>query len=235
MASARSSVVTGLSLTAMGLVAVLLLVACGSSNPSPSASGAVIVPSASGGASLAAPSSSAGGSGGEFASGAPSGSLTTGPSSSPAPSADGSGGGTGATPAPTPAASAGGGGDVSAQLCQKLTVGEIASATDLDGLTARPEFGDATGGSCSYLAGDRAVAATMIVTSGGKLAMDAIASQAEPVPNLGDAAAWVAQTSSLYIRKGDTVVRIQLLPSIIPPDVIKARTVALGTILAGRF
>jgi len=129
----------------------------------------------------------------------------------------------------------GGGGSLSPLLCQKLTVLEVASATDLDGLTARPEAGDSVGGSCSYLSGDRAVAATMIVTSGGKVAMDAIASQSEPVPNLGDAADWVAQTSSLYIRKGDTVVRLQLLPTIIPPDEIKARTVALGTILAGRF
>ena len=65
--------------------------------------------------------------------------------------------------------------------------------------------------------------------------MAALAGQGDRVPGLGDAAIWVPLTHTLHIRKGDSVMGIQLLPSIVAPEEIKARTVALGTIAAGRL
>jgi hypothetical protein len=192
----------------------LLLGACGPT-PSPTPSGSTGTPSTtepspSVSAPPVAPTS------------VPSTPASAAPTATPPPASAG----------PTPSA---GSGDLSADLCTKLTTDEVAAATGAGSLTTRPEPGDAQTGACSYLAGDRAVAATMYLASGGKLGMDAMASQSEPVAGLGDAAIWVPATSALYIRKGDAVVRIQLLPSIIAPEEIKATTVALGTILAGRF
>jgi hypothetical protein len=138
------------------------------------------------------------------------------------------------TATPKPSASAGSR-NTSKVLCAKLTADEVGAALVLDGLTVRPEQGDAAGGRCSYLSGDRAVATTSWLTSGASLALQGFAGQSEPVAGIGDAAVWVPSTSTLYIRKGDSLMAIQLLSSIVPPDQIKAQTIGLGKIAAGRL
>jgi hypothetical protein len=102
-------------------------------------------------------------------------------------------------------------------------------------LIARPEPGDASVGYCSYVVGDRAVAATSFLAVGGRGVLDIYEGQAESVPGLADQAIWVEDIHTLYIRKGDSVFSIQLLPTIVPPDEIKAKTVTVGRAAAGRL
>jgi hypothetical protein len=138
-------------------------------------------------------------------------------------------------PTPTPKPTAKSSGNVSVDLCAKLTVAEVAAAVGVTPLTARPEPGDKQSGSCMYVSGDRAVAATSFLVSGGKQAMNVLAGQGEPVANLGDAALWIADRQTLYVRKGDSVMTIKLTPTIVPADQVKAKTVGLGRTAAPRW
>jgi hypothetical protein len=79
------------------------------------------------------------------------------------------------------------------------------------------------------------VAATSFLVSGGKQAMSVLAGQGESVANLGDAALWIADRQTLYVRKGDSVMTIKLTPTIVPADQVKAKTVGLGRTAAPRW
>ena len=79
-------------------------------------------------------------------------------------------------------------------------------------LIARPEPGDASVGSCSYVVGDRAVAATSFLAVGGRGVLDIYEGQAESVPGLADQAIWVQDIHTLYIRKGDSGLQHPVAP-----------------------
>ncbi len=142
-----------------------------------------------------------------------------------------------ATPVPTatPKPSATAGGSVSAMLCDLLSVGQVGDVMGVGALTRRANAGDRAAGSCSYLAGDRVVAKTTYLVSGAAKALDAYKGESQSVAGIADAAIWVPSVHTLLIRNGDSLLGIQLLDTIVPPDQIKSKTVALGKAAAARL
>lgn len=140
-----------------------------------------------------------------------------------------------ATPSPTARPTPSTGANVGIALCAKLTVSEVATAVGVSPLTARAEPGDTKLGNCTYLAGDRGVAATSFLVSGGRQVISVVAGEGDAVPGLADQAVWVPATQILYIRTGDSVMTIKLTPTIVPADQAKARTIGLGTLAAARL
>jgi len=126
-------------------------------------------------------------------------------------------------------------GSVSGMLCDVLTVGQVGDVMGVGTLKVRREPGDQTAGSCSYLAGDRIVAATSYLVSGAAQAFDGYKGESEAVAGLADGAIWVPRVHTLFIRNGDSMMGIQLLDTIVPADEIKAKSVALGTAAAARL
>ncbi len=210
----------------MFLGAALLGAACGpspvlsptTSTPSPaivSSSPSAVEPS---GSPDASPSGSAA---------SPSGTL---PDATPTPSLSPT-----ATPAATARPTPSTGANVGIALCTKLTVTEVATAVGVTPLSARVEPGDSKLGNCTYLAGDRGVAGTSYLVSGGRQVMSVVAGEGVVVAGLADQGVWVPATQTLYVRKGDSVMTIKLTPTIVPADQVKAKTVQLGRLAAPRL
>jgi hypothetical protein len=114
-------------------------------------------------------------------------------------------------------------------------VTEVAAAVGVSPLTARAEPGDTNLGNCTYLAGDRGVAATSYLVSGGRQVLSVVAGEGDAVAGLADQAVWVPATGLLYLRRGDSVMTIKLTPTIVPADQAKAKTIGLGQLAATRL
>lgn len=201
---------------------ILVVAACGDANSSVSLDpGDSVVfesptPTASASASSVVPSATASPSASVLPSTAPTAAPSEAPSAGPS-----------TTPAPV---------NISQDLCALLPAANVETALGVTGLTARAEQGDATAGYCTYLAGDRAVAATSYLTAGGNQVLDTYAGLGESVSGLGDEALWIQDKLTLFVRKGDRLIGIQL-PAAGPvgPDSAKDACVALGQTVAGRF
>lgn len=208
----------------------LVVAACGPNQPSPTPSDGSALPSNDVSASptiggSVSPSPASG-----LPSPEPSSSATATASAAPSTS-------TAPTTRPTakPSATPTAGTSLSDRLCQKLTVADLESALGVAGIAVKAGQGDATSGHCTYVVGDRTVAATSWLAKGAAQAIRSHEGASDPVPGLGDQAIWDRPTNTLFIRAGDTLFGLQLLASIVAPDQIKATTISLGSAAAGRL
>ncbi len=184
-----------------------------SASPSPVASGSVVVPSP--------------------ASVPPSGSASPSPSASLASVAPSASPTSLITPRPTATPTSG---DLSVQLCAKLPVTDVEAVLNVSGLTVRPEPADGGRGSCTYLSGDRAVAATSWITTGARTVIASFGNSAESIPGLADAAIWVDSISTLYIRKGTGLMGIAIaVAGPVAREDLRDACIVLGQAAAGRL
>ena len=115
------------------------------------------------------------------------------------------------------------------QACSLAAVETVETLVGVPDLTSRAEpGGDATTGTCSFVAGDRVVASVSLALSGADAAFAKYAGSSAPVTGVGDAAIWVNSMNSLFVRVSDRVIGIQLLPTIVPPDEIQTKSIVLG-------